>query len=202
MQAGSFDVAGDELGGLIGIASLDVRDEFAMITDDLRSSRQGEIEPAADRTKHLAVLPPQLSSVSIVVSLIDQGVEFGVEVAVLDLVDEVVGLDLALDPFQFGDIGFSRHPDKPARQSRLDQNTDLVDVANKIPIDRPHARAAVAGEDNEAFAAQELKYLPNRCRRTAMALCKIGDDQALIGFKPARNNVLANDLVEQRRGIG
>ena len=150
-----------------------------MITDDLRSPREGEIELAADRAEHLAMFPPQLRGVPIVVSLIDQGVEFGVEVAVLDLVSKIVGLDLALDPFQFGDIGFRRHSDKPARQSRLDQNADLVDVANEIPVDRPHARAAIAGEDHEAFAAQELQHLANRRRRAAVTLGEVGDDKAL-----------------------
>ncbi len=110
VKAGPFDMARDELGGLVRVAGLDVCDEFAMIADDLRPSRQGEIEPAAHRAEHLAMLPPQLGSVPVVMSLIDQGVELGVEVAVLDLVGEIVRFDLALDPLQFSDIGFRRHP--------------------------------------------------------------------------------------------
>ena len=82
VKAGPFDVARHEFGGLIGIACLDVGDELTMITDDLRSPRESETEPAADRAEHLTMFPPQLGSVPIVVSLVDQGVEFRVEVAV------------------------------------------------------------------------------------------------------------------------
>src|SRR3712207_6755696 len=121
---------------------------------------------------------------SIVVSLVDQGMEFRVEITVQNLVSEIVGLYLALDSFEFRDVGLRGHPDEPTRQGRLDQNADLVDVANKIPIDRPDARAAISSEDDEAFTAQELQHLPNWRRRTTVALGEIGNDEALIGLKP------------------
>ena len=103
---------------------------------------------------------------------------------------------------EFRDVGLRGHSDEPTRQGRLDQNADLVDVANEISVDRPHARAAIAGEDDEAFAAQELQHLPNRRRRTAVTLGEVGDDEALIGLEPPRDDVVADHLVEQRRGIG
>jgi len=99
VETGSFDVARHELGGLIGIACLDVGNEFAMIADDLRTPGESKIELPADRAEHLAMFPPQLRGVAIVVSLIDQGVKFGIKIAVLDLVGEVVELDLALNSF-------------------------------------------------------------------------------------------------------
>src|SRR5690242_356282 len=161
MKSGPFDVPCHEFGGPIGVAGLDVADQLTMVTNDLRSPRKGEAEPAADRSEHLSVFPPQFGSMSIVVPLVDRGMEFRVEIAVQDLVSEIVGLDLALDRFEFHDVRLRRHPDEPARQGWLDQNADLVDVANEIPINRPDARAAIAREDDKAFATQELQHLPN-----------------------------------------
>ena len=70
----------------------------------------------------------------------------------LNWIGEVVFLDEALEALEFGDVFFRRHADEPARQSRLDQDADLVDVADEILVDRPDARAAVEREDDEAFA--------------------------------------------------
>ena len=116
VKSGPFDVPCHEFGGPIGVTCLDVGDQLTMVTDDLRSPRKGEAEPAADRSEHLSVFPPQFGSMSIVVSLVDQGMEFCVELAVQDLVSEIVGLDLALDRFECRDVGLRGHPDEPTRQ--------------------------------------------------------------------------------------
>ena len=58
VKAGPFNVARHEFGGPIGIACLDVGNKLTVIADDLRSPREGETEPAADRAKHLAMFPP------------------------------------------------------------------------------------------------------------------------------------------------
>ena len=86
--------------------------------------------------------------------------------------------------FELGNVLVGRHADEPARQGRLDQNADLVDVADEILVDRPDARAAIAVKDDEAFAAQQLQRLANRVGRGAVALGEIGDDQPLIGLEP------------------
>ena len=94
--------------------------------------------------------------------LIHDGVEGGVELAVLELIGEIVLLDQPLDAFQLGDVLGGRHGHEPARQGRLDQHTDLVDIADKILIDRPDARAAVGSEDDEPLAPQQLQRLAHR----------------------------------------
>src|SRR5436305_1951857 len=94
VKSGPFDVPRHEFGGPIGVTCLDVGDQLTMVSHDLGSPREGEAEPAADRSEHLAVFPPQFGSMSIVVSLVDQGMEFRVELAVQDLVSEIVRLDL------------------------------------------------------------------------------------------------------------
>jgi hypothetical protein len=58
VKAGPFDVARHEFGGPVGIACLNVGNKLTVIADDLRSPREGETEPAADRAKHLAMFPP------------------------------------------------------------------------------------------------------------------------------------------------
>ena len=73
---------------------------------------------------------------------------------------------------EFGDVLVGRHADEPAGQGRLDQNADLVDVADEILVDRPHARAAVRGEDDEAFAAEELQRLANGVRGGAVTAAR------------------------------
>ena len=59
--------------------------------------------------------------------------------------------------------------DEPAGQRRLDQHLDLVDVADEILVDRPHAGAAIGLDQHEAFAAQLLQRLAYRIGRGAVA---------------------------------
>ncbi len=59
--------------------SLDEFDQLAMIADHLGASREREIESAAHCTQHLAMLPPELGRVTVVVALVHDGVERRVE---------------------------------------------------------------------------------------------------------------------------
>jgi hypothetical protein len=101
------------------------------------------------------------------------------------LIDEIIFLDEALEALQFSDVFFGRHADKPAGQSRLDQDADLGNVADEILVDRPDPRSAIESEDDEAFTPEELKRLANGVRRGAVTAGKFSCDEALIGLQPA-----------------
>ena len=105
-----------------------------------------KLKLAADGAQHLAVLPPQLGGVSIVVALVHDGVERRIELAVQQRIGEIVLLDQTLEALQFRDVLAGRHADEPARQRRLDEHADLGNVADEVLVDGPHARAAVRRE--------------------------------------------------------
>ena len=111
-------------------------------------------------------------------------------------IGEIVFLDEALEALEFGDVLFGRHADKPAGQSRLDQDADLGNVADEILVDRPDPRSAIEGEDDEAFTPQKLKRLANGVRRGAVTPGKVGCDEALIGLQPALDDGVANEMVD------
>ena len=64
--------------------------------------------------------------------------------------------DLGLDRLDLGDVAGCGDAHEPARQMRLDQCRDLVDVTHEVLVDRPHARAAIGRDHNEPLAAQLL----------------------------------------------
>ena len=115
----------------------------------------------------------------------------------LNVIGEVVLLDQALDAFEFGDVLVGRHVDEPAGQRRLDQDADLVDIADEILVDRPDARAAVGREDDEALAAQQLQRLAHRVGRGAVTLGEVGDHEPLVGCEPPRDDVFADQFIER-----
>ena len=91
--------------------------------------------------------------------------------------------------------------DEPAGQRGLDQNADLVDVAHEILVDRPHARTAVGGEDDEALAPEQLQRLADRICGRAMPLGEVGDDQTFVRLKAAFDDVVADELVDGRPSV-
>ena len=120
------------------------------------------------------MLPPELGRVTVVVALVHDGVERRVELTMPKLIGEVVFLDEALNALEFEDVLVRRHADEPAGKRGLDQNADLVDVADEILVDRPDARPAVGGEDDEALAPEQLQRLADRIGGRAMALREFG----------------------------
>ena len=162
-----------------------------------RPARQREVEAAADRAQHLAVLPPQLGGVTVVVSLVHRrcGMRCRARCACIGI-GEIVLLDQALEALQLRDVLVCRHPDEPARQCRLDQHADLGDVADEILVDRPHARAAVAVKRPRSLRRAEsaAPRAPDlsRCHGAG----EVGGDQPLVGSEPALDDVLADEFVD------
>src|SRR5438876_200815 len=114
-----------------------------MLADDLTASSESIVETLGDRPQHLAMPPPDLGRVPIVVALVDDGMELHVETAVEHRIDEIVLFDEALDPLKLGNVGVGGHPDEPTRQCWFDERADLVDVADEVVIDRPDAGTAI-----------------------------------------------------------
>ena len=112
-------------------------------------------------------------------------------------VGEVVGFDLGLDALELGDVGLGRHADEPARQRRLDQHLDLVDVADEVLVDRPDAGAAIGRHHHEALAAQLLQRLAHRVGRGLEALGELVDLEPLVGGEPAGDDFVADQLVDR-----
>src|SRR5690606_16351954 len=71
------------------------------------------------------------------------------------------------------------------------------DVTHEVLVDRPHARAAIRGDGDEALAAQLLQRLAHRIARGAVAFGDFGDDQPLVGAEPPGDDVLADELVDR-----
>ena len=106
-------------------------------------------------------------------------------------------LDLGLDRLQPRDVLVGRVVDEPARHVRLEQRGDLVDVADEVIVDRPHAGAAIAAEEHEAFAAQLLQRLAHRVGAGAVAAAELADLQSRAGGEPSLDDVLADQLVDR-----
>ena len=182
VAARSFDVAGDGFGRLVGVMDLREVDQFPMLAENGRAPGEGEVEAAADGAQHLAMLPPEHGRVPVVVTAVHDRVKRRVQLAVPQRIGEVVFLDQALEALELGDVLFGRHADEPAGQGRLDQNADLVDVADEVLVDRPHPRAAVQGEGDEAFPPEELERLANRVRGGAVTAREVGATRRSFGF--------------------
>src|SRR5688572_16501941 len=125
MPTGTLDVACDKFGGQIGLAGLHQRDEFAVLAHDCGASREGEVETPGNRPQNLAMLPPELRGMAVVMPLVHHGVECRVEFAVPEYVGKVVLFDQALDTLKLGNVLAGCHVHEPSRQSRLDQYADL-----------------------------------------------------------------------------
>src|SRR5690606_26683486 len=79
-----------------------------------------------------------------------------------------------------------------------DQDADLVDVANEILVDGADAGPTIGGDDDEAFAAQELQRFAHRVGGRAVALRELGGDKALVGLEAAADDLVADQLVDRR----
>src|SRR6185295_2064229 len=155
-----------------------------------------KVEAAANGAQHFAMLPPQRGSVPVVVALVHHRMECRVQFTVPLRIGKIIFLDEVLEAFQFSNVLFGRHADKPARQSRLDQDSDLGNVTDEIMINWPDPRSAIEGEDDEAFTPEDLKRLANWVRRGAVTAGKIGCNEALVGLQTAVDNSVTNELVD------
>ena len=63
----------------------------------------------------------------------------------------------------------------------VDQNAYLVDVADKILIYGPDARAAVREENDKALSTQKLQGLAHRVGRGAVTPGEVGDHKPFVG---------------------
>src|SRR5262245_18214272 len=100
MPAGALDVPGDDARGAVGILALETGDEAAMLLDDRLAARPAEGETAADRAQRLAMPPPEIDGVPVVVAVIDGEVEAFVEAAIGFGTAEAADLDFRLDRLQ------------------------------------------------------------------------------------------------------
>ena len=117
----------------------------------------------------------------------------------LNGIGEVVLFDQALDTLEFGDVLVGRHADEPSRQGRLDQDADLVDVADEVLVDRPHARAAVGTKMTKPSPRKQLQGLAHGVGRGAVTPGEVGDDQPFVGCEPALDDVVADEFDRARR---
>ncbi|MNL50294.1 hypothetical protein D3C87_1732980 [compost metagenome] len=143
------------------------------------------------------MLPPDFGCVPVIVALIDDGVELHVEPAVEHGIDEVILFDEALDALELGDVGLGGHANEPACQCWLDERADLVDVANKVVVDRSDPGAAIGREHHEALATQHLQRFAHRIGRCAQPFGKVGDNEPFVWFQPTGKNVFANGFIER-----
>jgi hypothetical protein len=190
-------MAGNEFGCLVGISRLYVRDEFAVLTNDRGTPGECEIETPADGSQHFAVLPPKLGGMAVIVPLVHHGVEGGIQLTVPECVGEVVLFNQTLDTLQFGDVLASSHIHKPSRQGWLNQNTDLVDIPDKILIYGPDTRPAVGEKGDKALSTQQLQGLAHGVGRSAVTPGEISDHKTFVGGEPSLDDVFPDQFVER-----
>ena len=136
-------MARNEFGCLVGISRFYMRDELAVLAKDRGTPGEREIETPAHGAQHFAMLPPKLGGMAVIVPLIHHGVKSGIQFTVPERVGEVVLFNQALDTFEFGNVLDGSHIHEPSRQGRLDQDSDLVDIPDKILVYRSDARPSV-----------------------------------------------------------
>lgn len=190
-------MARNEFGCLVRVARLYVLDELSMLAKDRRTPGECEVETPAHGSKHFAMLPPKLGGMAVIVPLVHYGVKGGVELTVPERVGEVVLFNQRLDAFEFSNVFDGRHADEPSRQCRLDQDSYLVDVPNKILINRPDARSAVGNKGHKALPAQQLQSLAHGVGRGAVTSGEIGDNQPFVGGEPPFDDVFPDQLIER-----
>src|SRR5437899_2894110 len=197
VPAGTLDMAGNKFGRLVGISRLYDRDELAVLANDRGTPGEREIETPGHGSKHFAMLPPKLGGMAVIVSLVHHGVEGGIQLTVPECVGEVVLFNQALDAFEFGDVLAGSHIHEPPRQGRLDQDTDLIDIPDKVLIYGSHTRPAVGAKDDKAFSAQQLQGLAHRVGRGAMTPGEFGDHKPFVGGEPSLNDVLPDEFIKR-----
>jgi len=190
-------MACNEFACLVRVSRFYMLDELAMLAKDRGAASEREIETPAHGSKHFAMLPPKLGCVAVVVPLVHYGVEGGVQLAVPDRIGEVVLFNQPLDAFEFSNVLDGGHTHEPSRQCRLDQDSYLVDVSNKVLIDRPDTRSAVRNEGDKTFAAQQLQSLAHWVGRGAMAPGEISDDKPFVGSEPPFDDVIPDQLIKR-----
>ena len=190
-------MARNEFGCVVRIPRLYMSDEFSMLANDRRTAGQREIETPAYGSQHFAMLPPKLGGMAVIVPPVHHGVESRIQLAMPECVGEVVLFDQTLETFELGDVLVGRHVHKPSRQGWLDQNTDLVDIPDKILIYGPHACPAIGEKGDKAFPSQQLQGLAHRVGRGAVAPGQIGDHQPFVGGKPPLDDVFPDQFVKR-----
>src|ERR1700722_5734189 len=143
--------------------------------------------------------PPHLDNVSIVVPIIEDTVEFGVQRVVSGEVGEIQFFDFGLDVFKPLDVGVRYQSHKPARQIRLDQDLDLANVAHEFFVDATDASAAIGAENHEALSPQLLERLAYRIRTGTIAHRERADLEPFVRGKTPLNNILPDQLVDAAR---
>lgn len=96
------------------------------------SAHESNGEAAGHGAEHFAVFPPQLESVRLGCRSYMSPWKRGIELGVARNVREAQLLDLVLDGFELGDIGVGDDFDEAAGEIGLDQELDLVGVAQEI----------------------------------------------------------------------
>ncbi len=190
-------MARNKLGCLVRVARLYVLDELSMLAKDRRTPGECEVETPAHGSKHFAMLPPKLGGMAVIVLLVHYGMKGGVELTVPERVGEVVLFNQGLDAFEFSNVFDSRHADEPSRQGRLDQHSNLVDVSNKILVNRPNARSAIGNKGNKALPAQQLQSLAHGIGRGAVTSGEVGDHKPFVGGEPPFDDVFPDQLIER-----
>src|SRR5690606_38527969 len=82
VPARSRHMARNRLRRPVGVLRLYALNELSVVAQDGRAAGEGVVHPPGDGAQHLAVLPPQLSGVAVVVALVHHRMEGGVELAV------------------------------------------------------------------------------------------------------------------------
>ena len=139
MAPRTLDVPRDDAGGALGVLPLHARDQLAMLLQDRLPAGAAERDPRADGAQDLAMAPPHVDGVAIVVAVVHDAVKTLVAHAVGVGIVEPRRFDLCLDRLQPRDVLVARVVDEPARHIRLEQRRDLVDVADEVIVDRPDA---------------------------------------------------------------
>ena len=190
-------MACNQFGCLAGISRFYMRDELAVLAKDRGTPGEREIETPAHSPQHFAMLPPKLGGMAVIVPLVHHGVKGGIQLAVPERVGKIVLFDQALDTFEFGNVLDGSHIHKPSRQCWLDQDSDLVDIPNKILVYRPDARPTVGNKGDKALAPQQLQSLAHGVGRGTVTPGEIGDHKPFVGSEPPLDDVFPDQLIKR-----
>ena len=128
-----------------------------MLLDHRSLPADRDREASGHRPQNLAVLPPHFENALVGVPLVHEAVEAGVQRAVSRDVGEIhlFHLDLKSRQLVYIRVGHDIH--EPPGEIGLDQQLDLVGIAQEGLVDRAHARPAIRADDHEAFSAKLLQ---------------------------------------------
>ena len=121
----------------------------------------------------------------------------GIQFTVPERVGKVVLFNQALDTFEFGNVLDGSHIHEPSRQGRLDQDSDLVDIPDKILVYRSDARPSVSDEGDKALAAQQLQSFAHGVGRGTVTPGEIGDHKPFVGGEPPFDDVFPDQLIKR-----